>query len=46
VRRCDYDQLMRGRVKKGKGQSLGLHGVGEREGRCPWRGWRATEAAQ
>jgi hypothetical protein len=31
-RGCDYGQLMRGRVKRGKSQSLGLHGVGGREG--------------
>jgi hypothetical protein len=41
---CDCCQLMRGRVKRRKGWSLGCHGTGGREGRCPWRGWRAREA--
>jgi hypothetical protein len=41
---CDCGQLMRGRVKRGKGRSLGLHGAGGRERRRPWCGWRAREA--
>jgi hypothetical protein len=45
VRGCDYGQLVRGRVKRRKGRSLGLHGTGGREGRCPWRSWRTREAA-
>jgi hypothetical protein len=31
-RGCDCCQLMRGQVKKGKSRSLGLHGIGGREG--------------
>jgi hypothetical protein len=31
-RGCDCGQLMRGRVKRGRGQPLGLHGMGGREG--------------
>jgi hypothetical protein len=34
-RECDCSQLMRGRVKKGKGWSLELHGTGGREGAAP-----------
>jgi hypothetical protein len=29
---CNCGQLMRGRVKRGKGRSLGLHGASGREG--------------
>jgi hypothetical protein len=45
---------MRGRVKRGKGWSLGLHGAGGSEGAAPmapvgergwhpWRGWHTGE---
>jgi hypothetical protein len=35
---------MRGRVKRGKGRSLGFHDAVGREGRCTWRRWRTGAA--